>query len=289
MAFRLIVCLIFPAFLGGFDYCFSQSDPPDPLKSVSDSILKEGVEIYECILASGISSEFVIEKLSLEEITGSVTYKKNNTVFSVFLMGAKKNTRVRYSFSYPAPFSPGNIDIDGEPRPLGDYEVSLEKMREKILKLARKRKSFFTNYEGILLNPVFISRGDYTYAYLLSSSRDQSFVPFGNDYLFVFDKKSKIVSMEKIHQNLIEVPVAASDTLQNDMAMASFHTHSEFSSPFISSTDVCTLLLQKAAVNWESHIVVSPEYVSFFFPSQNSLEIITREEYEKMSKEKGGE
>lgn len=271
--------------LTGHLQSFAQQDSLDYLKSISDSILKEGMEIYECNMSSKTSSEFLIEKLSMEEIFGLITYKKNNIIHTIFLKGDTKNPIVRYTFSYPVPFNAENVNLDGEPRPLSEYEISFNKMRNKILKLALKRKSFFTNYAEIVLNPVFIQRENLTYVFLTSSSHDNSFIPLGNDYLLVFNEKSKLLTKEKIHQNLIEVPVSGGDTLQPDQGLASFHIHSELSSPFISSTDISTLLMQKETVNWESHIVVSSEYVSFFFPVQKILEIITKEEYEKMSEE----
>ena len=262
---------------------YSQNDTSNYFKPVSDSILKEGIEIYECNRASKNSAEFLIEKLSMEEIFGLITYKKNKAIHTIFLKGNSKDPEARYTFSYPAPFNAENVNFDGESRPLSEFEISLNKMRNKILKLARKRKSFFTNYAEIVLNPVFIQKEDITHVFLISSSHDNSFIPLGNDYLLVFDEKSKLLSKTKIHQNLIEVPVSGRDTLQSGQGLASFHIHSELSSPFISSTDISTLLMQKETMNWESHVVVSSEYVSFFFPEQQILEIITREEYEKMS------
>lgn len=262
-----------------------QTDSADFLKPVSDSILKEGIEIYECAIASKESSEFLFEKLSMEEISGSITYKKSNVIHTVFLRGNTKNTHVKYTFSYPSPFEPGNMKLDGESRMLSDYENALYKMLGKIQKLARKRKPFFTSYAEISLNPVFIEKGNFTFVYLISSSQDDSFIPLGNDYLLIFNERSKLLSKEKIHQNLIEISPGTGETLPADQALASYHTHSELSSPFISSTDICMLLLQKERVDWQSHIVISQEYVSFFFPGQKILEIMTREDYEKMSGE----
>lgn len=263
----------------------AQTDSSGSLKSISDSILKEGIEIYECSMASGLSTEFLIEKLSMEDVSGLLTYKKANSIHTIFLKGNSKNPGVKYTFTYPAPFGAESMKIDGESRALSEDESAFYKMRHKILKLARKRKSFFTSYAEIVLNPVFIREGNLTRAFLISSTHDNSFIPLGNDYLLVFNEKSKLISKEKIHQNLIEISTNVSDTLQPGQALASFHTHSELSSPFISSTDICTLLLQRESVNWESHIVISPSYVSFFFPEQRILEIITKEEYDRMSGE----
>ncbi len=268
-----------------YGFLFAQSDSSNFLQPVSDSILKEGVEIYECAIASKVSSEFLIDKLSVEGIFGFITYKKSNSIHTVFLKGDIKNPEVRYTFSYSSPFNPENRNLDGEPCLLSEYEVSLNKMKSKILKLAKKRKSFFLNYSEIVLNPVFIQRENLTYVYLISSTNDDSFIPLGNDYLLVFNEKAKLISKKKIHQNLIEIPVGDSDTLKTDEALSSFHIHSELSSPFITATDVCTILLNMENSKLESHIVVSEEYVSFFFPLQKHLEIITKEEYEKMNKE----
>lgn len=278
-----LLIFLFIVFFSSFS--FAQKDSIDFLKPVSDSILREGIEIFECTKASQVSFNFVVEKLSVEDITGSLTYKKSGIIHSVFLKGTLKKPGIRYTFSFPSPFDPEAPDFDGEPRPLSDYELSLNEMRKKVLKLSRKRKSFFSNYSDVVLTPVFILRDNFTFVYLLSSSHESSFIPFGNDYLLVFNEKGKLISREKIHQNLIDVAAGSVDSLKADEAMASFHTHSPVSSPFITSTDICTLLMNKEKVNWESHIVVSDEYVSFFFPEKRILEIITREEYERISGE----
>lgn len=279
---KIILVLTFFIFHFSFFISLAQDDS-NFLQTISDSILSEGVSIYESAVASKTSADFVIDKLSVEEIFGYITYKKNNSTHTIFLKGNQKTPEVRYTFSFPAPFNSENRNLDGVPRALSDYEISLNKMRQKIFKMAKKRKSFFANYSGIVLNPVYFQRGNLTYVYLISSTNDDSFIPLGNDYLLVFNEKIKLVSKEKIHQNLIEIPVGNSDTLKSDEALSSFHTHSEFSSPFITSTDICTLLLNAKNEKMESHIVVSEEYVSFFFTHAKQLEIITREEYEKMS------
>lgn len=272
-----------------FFHSRAQTGSADFLKPVSDSILKEGIEIYECSMASKLSTEFLFDKLSMEDVFGLLTYKKANVIHTVFLKGTPKKPMVKYTFSYPAPFGAESMKVDGESRPLSEDEISFYKMRKKILRLARKRKSFFTDYSEIVLNPVYLYKGNLTWVFLVSSSHDSSFIPLGNDYFLVFNEKSTLVSKEKIHQNLIEISTQVSDTLQPGQALASFHTHSELSSPFISSTDICTLLLQRESVNWESHIVISPAYVSFFFPEQGILEIITKEEYDRMSEGAGHE
>lgn len=260
----------------------AQDADSNSLKTIAGNLLKEGIGLYEANLAAQVSSAFLVDKLSTENIFGSITYKKNDLLYSIFLSGSIKQPVVRYTFSFQLPFSPSTMKIDGQPRDLSEYEKSLYKMKKQILKMARKRKSFFTNYGDVALNPVFFQEENHTGVYLISSTHDPSFVPFGNDYLLFFNENSKLISKEKIHQNLIEISAVSPDTLSDDQALASFHTHSELSSPYITPTDICTILLHMERVSWESHIVISPGFVSFFFPGQKVLEIITREEYEKM-------
>ncbi len=267
----------------------AQTDSSGFLSFVADSIKKEGIEIFECMQASGISTGILTEKLSLEGIFGSVTYKKENSVCTIFLMGNKKKPSIKYSFRFDLPINTENFIIDGEPRLLTEEEEAFSKMRRRIEKEAKKRKSFFPNYSGIVLNPVYLMRNGETLVFLVSTTHNKEFIPFGNDYKFTFNEKSRLISREKIHQNLIEVTTGGTDTLQTGNALASYHTHSSFSSPFISSTDICTLLLTKDVVRWESHVVMSENYVSFFFPEAKILQIISREEFEKMSNEGVGE
>jgi len=102
-------------------------------------------------------------------------------------------------------------------------------------------------------------------------------VLFGNDYLLTFDKNDNLTAKKAIHRNLI--PIHFEENMEVE---ASVHSHSRETGDFITPTDVCTLMLYGRYAQWKKHYVMSARYVSIWDCEQETLRIVTTEDFEKI-------
>lgn len=59
------------------------------------------------------------------------------------------------------------------------------------------------------------------------------------------------------------------------------HNHSENTGEYITSTDICTLMLYGKFTEWESHIVVSDKFMTNWIIKTNSLIIVNSSDFKK--------
>lgn len=124
-------------------------------------------------------------------------------------------------------------------RNLTEQEILLAKIKEKIRsELADHEKYPIYRYDNYPLNWDLIPFADGYKFYAISGVSKGRAIPFGNDYLFIANKKGEIQSWKKFHSRLI--PVEATE----QMPMIAFPVHSHLKyEPFISATDICTFRL----------------------------------------------
>ncbi|MCK6607990.1 MAG: hypothetical protein L6Q46_06735, partial [Flavobacterium sp.] len=66
---------------------------------------------------------------------------------------------------------------------------------------------------------------------------------------------------------------------------ATMHSHLPETGEFITSTDICTLMLYGKLYNLKEHFVISEKYVSIWDCEKDTLNVMTREAFEKMLEE----
>lgn len=103
----------------------------------------------------------------------------------------------------------------------------------------------------------------------------------GNDYVLTYDKKNIFRNRSKIHNSIIQFPYKS----ENDGDSIETTIHSHIITEYISSTDVCTLLLYKDYVEWNQHIVMSDKSVSVFDMEKESIFTLKRKDWEKNSRQ----
>ena len=116
----------------------------------------------------------------------------------------------------------------------------------------------------------------------MTGPKVSNIVVIGNDYVLTYDKKNKFAKKEKIHNSMLKYPYKSDDS--EDKMSATIHSH--ILSDYITSTDICTLLLYKDFIEWEKHYVVSKKYVSIFDLKTEQLIVITKEAWDKINKSK---
>ncbi|MBK5721080.1 hypothetical protein JGH11_09385 [Dysgonomonas sp. Marseille-P4677] len=166
--------------------------------------------------------------------------------------------------------------IDFKERDFKNYEKELFTIRAKALAEVQQ-DTLFKAYNNTNLNLIPTMRNGVKKVYALTAPKVTGVVLFGNDYLLTFDKNNNLIDKERLHRNLI--PIAFEDDKE---AVASVHSHAPGTNEFITPTDICTLMLYAKYAGWKQHMVISQNYVSIWDCENNSLGIMTREDFEKM-------
>ena len=70
----------------------------------------------------------------------------------------------------------------------------------------------------------------------------------------------------------------------SDATKATYHYHKGESPELITPTDVATLLLYKATVDWYEHRVISDTYTCIFTLIDRKLQVISTKDFERLNK-----
>lgn len=86
------------------------------------------------------------------------------------------------------------------------------------------------------------------------------------------DRKNNFKDKSEIHNSMLQF-FYKSENGENEIT-SSYHSHAL--SEYISSTDICTLLLYREFVEWKQHLVISEKEVSIFNLEQETLVTMKR-------------
>jgi hypothetical protein len=104
-------------------------------------------------------------------------------------------------------------------------------------------------------------------------------VIIGNDYIINYDKNNAFKDKSKIHNSILQFPYTSEN---GENAIESTY-HSHVVTDYISSTDICTLLLYRDYVEWKQHIVISQKEVSIFNLEHETLFTMKKKDWEKIN------
>lgn len=146
--------------------------------------------------------------------------------------------------------------IDVTERNFNAYETDLYEIRSKSEQHIRTDKLFKT-YNNIQLKILPLIYKGKKKAYIVTGSKKTGMAVFGNDYRIDFDKDNKIVGVKRLHAEVTPIEY------QNDnKEYNAIHIHTKYAGDAMTVTDVFTLLMHWKYSNWETHMVVSEDYLS---------------------------
>ncbi|PIF05993.1 MAG: hypothetical protein CSA36_03835, partial [Draconibacterium sp.] len=159
---------------------------------------------------------------------------------------------------------------------------NLEKSLIKIRQDARARvysneDNFFSFYDNTSLNFIPVINDKERNVFILTGPQVSGVVLLGNDYKLSYDKKNEF-KKKKNHNSILQFPYTSGD--KENPTVSTIHSH--VITEYISSTDICTLLLYKNYVEWKQHIVMSKKKVSIFNLEKESLFTMKRKTWEKI-------
>lgn len=248
------------------------------LKKIAKEIEEEGKYLYRLELAAWYGSDIFKENYSGERaIGGYFTYIDSKTPKCLFF-SKDETPKVIGVVSFGDLKIIETATIDFKVRDFKKDERGLFTIRQKALEIL-KQDSLFKNYTNANLNLIpTIDKNDRK-VYVLTAPKIAGVVLFGNDYILSFDKSNTLLDRQEIHRDLIPVEFdACTDSV-------TFHHHKPELSPFITSTDVCTLMLYAKFAGWKRHYVASEDYVSIWNCETETLRIVTREQFDNLKEE----
>ncbi|MFI5161746.1 MAG: hypothetical protein ACHQHN_10745 [Sphingobacteriales bacterium] len=272
---KLILLLI--AFCS-LNHAFSQKRQLD---IIADSISTEGKALYKSEFASWYGSDIFSEKCKTRRAIagGYISYDSGNGLVNIFFT-KEPNPKVLSTITFGYEFNSQNYKLDTTDREFTSFEKDLYTIRAAAL-TRMSRDTVFKIFKNASLNIVPLIQSKAKKVYVLTGPHANGIVLFGNDYLINFNEKTEVLNVMKQHKGLIVVQTGKSDT--GEVSLAAIHSHLPGYSPYITATDICTLMLYEGFTNWNQNIVVSKDFVSIWDCKNNKLVIVTSEAWKKMN------
>jgi hypothetical protein len=250
----------------------------------TSAIVAEGKLLYKSEMASWYGTDIFLDKYKdkADDVGGYFSYLENNIAKCIFFSN-DDNPKVIATITFDSTYNVNIAQIDGNEREFTTYENDLYTIRKKTLKEVNS-DTLIKMYKNTNINLVPLINNNEKKVYILTVPENNGIVIFGNDYLFTFDKNNNLVSKKQIHKNIIVNEYSKGQESEIELKEA-LHTHLASTGKFITSTNICTLMLYENFAKWEKYYVISDEYVSIWNCKTNKLTVITREVWDKMNKD----
>jgi len=298
--------------------CATSAFTQKKLDKEKKAILGEGLALYTLILANWTSNDLYYEnEFNTGYVKGYLSYREKDTIKTIFwreidtasaeykaktfkqvgdtgvvLQQQPKKTEdlrvVVKTICYPKmSIKKTNAEIiEEEEREPNQQEKILMDYRAMVYKEINTDTSFFKQYEGIALKAVPFDAGKEVKVYVYSSVKKEEVIPFGGDYLLVYDKKTKMmIEKTDFHDDCVFISVQYKGK-SYDASKSTVHTHKENASELITPTDIATLMLYKNQLEWDEHHVIGGKYTSVFTLADRKLDILPTDYFEYLKKKK---
>lgn len=245
-----------------------------------DEILAEGWLLYKSEKASWHGTDIFMEKYpeKRSSIGGYFSYTEDNVNKCIFF-DKEDNPNVLATIAFDDNFKVDAAKIDAAPRKLTSGEADLYIMRKNALAEINK-DTVFKMYENTNFNIIPLVIKKKKKVYVLTGPTQNGIVIFGNDYLIGFDNKNNVKDVKRLHANIIPIEM----NYEGGEVVETIHSHTDKTGHLITATDICTLLLYTPYTHWKNHTVISSKNVSIWDVSKKELLVLTREAWEKISK-----
>jgi len=244
------------------------------------SIVAEAHILYRSEMASWYGSDIFMEKFpqKTQNIGGYFSYTEGNVSKCVFF-SKDENPKTLGVISFDSTYNVKSAIVDETERELNPYERDLCEMRKKTLELVSQNKdTIFKFYKKSNYNIIPVVINKQKKVYILTGSLENGIFIIGNDYEIKFNKKNEVTHVDKIHKGMLTFKS------EKDSA-ATTHNHLIGKSEFITSTDLCTFMLYSKFGSWESHMVVSKDYISIWDCKTKNLVIMKYDDWVKIGED----
>ncbi len=245
-------------------------------------ILDEGFALYYSEMASWNGTDLFLDQLGnkRDQSGGYFSYTDETGHSHCVFFNRSDVPEILAIFSFDSTFLEGKVLIDTLRREFTAYEKELFTIRQKALNRVREDSTFIL-YEHTSFNIIPLIRKGEKKVYVLTGPQASGVVIFGNDYLLRFNDLNEIESVSMLHRNILPVDFGE----PGEAPVTTMHSHATETGELITPTDICTLLLYGPYANWSMHVVVGKKKVSLWNCDTQSLLILDRKAFEKISKD----
>lgn len=255
---------------------------PD-LDRVADSIQAEAQSLYRSEMASWYGTDALMARYPQKQaqLGGYISYLNDTGGGTCVFFEKGDHPKALATFKFDSSYDTSKVTADTIVRKFSKQEKELYTMRNKAKQRMYSGDTLFKAYKNTELNIIPILVNHHKRVYVLTGTQQNGVVLIGNDYLLNFDANDEITSEEKLHKGLLVLQTGGND---KNPQIISFHSHLPQYSPFITATDICTVMLYQKYTKWQQAYVMSANYVSLWDCSKKSLLILTRQAWDRISK-----
>jgi hypothetical protein len=254
----------------------------DKLDKETNAIVAEGKSLYRSEMASWYGTDIFLDKFKekRENFDGYFSYSDNNLSTCLFY-SKDENAKVLCTITFDETYALKNAVVDGNEREFTADEKEIYTIRQKALEEINN-DTLFKTYKNSNLNLIPLIANGEKKVFVLSGPKENGVIIFGNDYLLTFDKNNNLKSKKMIHNNIIPMDFGKADSLK---AKSGIHSHLPSTGEFITSTDICTLMLYEKLAEFEQYYVVSEKYISIWNCKSDELTVITKKVWDKINED----
>ena len=258
------------------NFVFSQN-----LEKIAQDITDEGIQLYRSEMASWYGTDVFLENYkNRENISGYFSYIKGDEVPTCVFFS--KENKVIGTISFPTDYEPRNSKLDLSVRDFTEEEKEYFTIR-KAAHERLKTDTIFKFYNNVNYNIIpMINKNKEKKVYFLSGTNLDNLVLFGNDYLIDFNQGNSIKKVNKLHNSLLSFKMYDEKV---GKTVSGIHSHVLEDWPYITPTDICTLMLYQKFTNWENYTVISKKYTSLWNNKSNHLIIMKTDVLEKINED----
>ena len=216
-------------------------------------------------------------------IGGYLSYNDGELSKCIFY-SAKDNPKVIGTITFDSSYSVQKAITDLTERDFTSIEKDLYSIRKIALDIVNSGDTLFKFYDNTNLNLIPIIFNGEKKVYIVTGPKKTGVVIFGNDYLFTFDNKNKLIEKKRLHMSLIAIEYGR-ESKDGEEVLGSAHTHLPITGNLMTPTDICTLLLYARFAKWKQHMVISEKYMNIWNCESNRLVVLPREAWEKIYKD----
>ncbi len=246
-----------------------------------DHILEEGQLLFRLEKGSWYGTDDMMARFATKKdsLGGYLSYETSEHKINTIFFGRFDPDRVLIRYTFDSVPKPEPIKIDTLNYAASSLEKSLIQIREDAMKRTYANEDkFFRFYENTAFNFIPLIQGKKKSVFILTASETGETLLIGNDYKLHYNRKNKFVKKERIHNSLLQFDFRSDDPEQR--ITETFHSH--VITKYISSTDICTLLLYKDYLEWKQHIVMGKKEVSIFNLEREALLTLKRKAWDKI-------
>jgi len=252
----------------------------DRLDQITDSITAEAKTLYRSEWTSWYGTDVFVAKCPDKKPLsgGYFSYETPTNLVNIFF---SKDTQpvVIASITFDKTFNANNYTLDTLPRKLTTTEQVYYDVR-KAVSTRIYHDTTFRSYKNTMLDIVPLITNNIKKAYVLTGTNETGVVIFGYDYLVNFDDNGQITSVRKQHKSMIP---SYTKTDSGKTIVGGVHNHLPQYSPFITATDICTMMLYEKFTAWKTYYVMSKDYISIWDCNKNELVILTMDAWRKIN------